>query len=592
MAFRGKSKRKVVRAIGLSDGELPTSLEIKPRMVCDGHSTAHFERLCFKGCPVLKIPGRKNKTYKDQNELIDMDRRYLVYKVASVINEMDRADRSKINIFVQILRFFRFCDENNLEEIFCFGSIEMFLKGFVMKYHNGSSGKNLSQNQSVLKSFLKEYDSDLLYESKSLFFEFPRDSKNVYPYTDVELNEIVNGLRAIYREYSQCIKNDVLPECFPIGLEGGCSKNNLVREVHAKTNFDLWKYDLSRVAYFITCFYTGVNASSLLALKHNDISEKSFKKVSRGVFKLATVKGRQAGRYNYIDVGFTKEAKDFLISWIGISRSLLPGNSEYIFPKIIRGSCFKMTGSEVSQLNKVFVALGMPPLSSQKFRKTKASLIMRSTESLFKVAEGLNNSVETASKHYADGDSTTMEFSLAAALDIRQRTAKGESFGKAFQDSSYRFKDPVRDNYFSNSERKPTSISNGLRCTSPFGEKAAQLKKVLVLGGLASPEENVACYKFLDCFRCRYHSIIAEEQDIWLMLSFSDVILGALARPSVNAAPTDKLYEVNKSISIILEIVKNKFPDIYKKAYERHLDSPHPLWSEVDDLDLLLGVYK
>ena len=154
------------------------------------------------------------------------------------------------------------------------------------------------------------------------------------------------------------------------------------------------------------------------------------------------MKGRQSGKVNYIDVGFGNRAKDFLKKWISVSKLLTDQKSEYLFPKINKGNESKMNSSHVGKLSKKFIECGLPALTSQRFRKTKASLIMRSTESVFMVAEGLNNTVETVAKHYSDGDSSSTEFSLASALDIRQRTALGDSLDKAMSDSFYKFKDP------------------------------------------------------------------------------------------------------------------------------------------------------
>ena len=115
---------------------------------------------------------------------------------------------------------------------------------------------------------------------------------------------------------------------------------------------------------------------------------------------------------------------------------------------------------------------------------------------------------------------------------------------------------------------------------------------MLIKENLADQDETVACYKFLECFGCQYHAVIAEEQDVWLLLSFNDVILESLARPAINSAPSNVLKKVHNTLQLILERVKKEHQKIYSSAYELYLEGAHPLWSEKDDLGLLMGVYS
>ncbi|MDW7549815.1 site-specific integrase [Pseudoalteromonas peptidolytica] len=587
MSFLGNSKRKTL----VSDTTQPENLvelSSQIKVLTDGHSTADFERLNYKGCPVIERPNRRLKRSEACLEKVDMHRRSVVYKITMTINLMERAVRTKINIFAGLIELFRFCDERDIEHIFTVEAISEYLNSLVARYNLGAKGKTLAQKQSTLVSFLKEYDFKLYLELKPQLYEFPRDSQSVKPYTDNELTQLYAALDKIYIVYSDCIDNKNIPASFPLTTSEGMA----LRAIKANTNKDQWKCDLSRTAYFMTCLYTGINATPLLGLKHSDISETSFKVVSRGVYKLSTVKGRQGGRLNYLDVGFNRRAKEFIKHWLGISKRLVDGNNEFVFPKVLNGNAFHMTSSEAADINAAFRKLGLPEPSSQRFRKTKASIIMRATESIFAVAEGLNNTVEAASKHYADGNPETIELSLASALAIRQQTLKGTSLKQAKEQVAYNFNDPIREQYLRDSGVKSSSISNGLRCTNPFGESAEQLKKTLVQNSLAQNIDTVACFKFLDCFNCPYHAVIAEKQDVWLLLSFRDVIAETLIRPSVNSAPSEHLAKVSNSVEMILIEIKKKFPAVYKEAHELYLESPHPLWSDEDDLQVLAGAYK
>lgn len=239
-------------------------------------------------------------------------------------------------------------------------------------------------------------------------------------------------------------------------------------------------------------------------------------------------------------------------------------------------------------LNKTFVDLGLPALSSQRFRKTKASLIIRATESVFFVSQGLNNSVETVAKHYADGDPVTTEFSLASALYIREQTALGKPLDKAITESAFLYHDPLKA---SEASKKFKKMTNGLRCGGAFKDKAIKVKEVLVKNGLAESNDIVACHKFLECFGCKHHAIVAEVDDIWLLLSFNDVILESVTRPAINSRPSNLLNKVNNTIQIIIERMKAEHTAVYNEAYDKYLNGMHPIWQDVNDLELMLGIY-
>jgi len=239
-------------------------------------------------------------------------------------------------------------------------------------------------------------------------------------------------------------------------------------------------------------------------------------------------------------------------------------------------------------INHSFKALGLPTLTNQRFRKTKASLIMRATNSIFTVAEGLNNSPETVAKHYP----VSSEFSLSTMLNVRERTARGESLADAKENSVFNYSDPVRENSLNQQEIRYMPISSsGIRCKSPFGEKSLKLKQALIDSKIAKDTDGVACYKFLECFGCRHHAVIADMEDIWLMLSFRDVLLGVMTRPSINSVPGDLLVKISNTVESILLRIKIEFVDVYDLAIKRYMDGPHPLWSNENDFDLLMEIW-
>ncbi|MCU8091533.1 site-specific integrase [Shewanella sp. SM20] len=593
MAFIGNQKRKSInlqKNTELDVLEVPLEL----MMLKDDSHTAHFKRLGFKGCPKVKIRSKgKQFNLEGDQPLQDMNRWVVVKELYFIMVKLERRPRTKINIFNAMVSLIQHCDEHDIKDFYSKSAIRSYISKLKDRYLLGVKGKTLMQIQSSIKVILFEVSPSLLDELKADFLAIPDDTSPSCPYSDDELKAIVLSLYKIFNAYNKCVLLGTVPQVHPLYKEGTLDQNNNFnkytesswkKKLYSKNSNDTWRNELIKVAFFLTSFYTGANETALLNLKASDISLQTFNKISSGSYILKVRKARQGGKKQFIEIGFSKRAKEFFETWLILRKVILKGEVEFIFPRIVKNKIAKSVPSGMAgTLNNTFKLLGLPLLSTQRFRKTKALLIMRATESIFAVAEGLNNGVETVSKHYADGVPETMEFSLAGALDVRQRTLKGESLSKAITESSYHFSDPVRVHFYKqNLIAVPSIVSNGLRCKDSFGDKAKQLKSSLVKAGLAKQKNTVACHKFLECFSCPHHAVIAEVDDIWLMLSFRDVILDVSCQPSINTMPTNTLTKIVHSLESILERLRQEFLIEYKHAEAKYplcQDCCHPLKS-------------
>ncbi|EKT66681.1 hypothetical protein [Providencia alcalifaciens] len=594
MAFLKDNNRKTVTS-SFTNTDTLININLQDKSITDGHGTANFERLLYKYCPVLSIVGKRTLIPIEKSEIIYANRKLLVVRICNAIHALDATERTKVNVFNETVRFLKMADAENIKNIFCIDTISMYIKNLVRLYHKGNKGKTLSGRQNSIKALLKSMDYELYKQCESIFFSFPADTQSVIPYTDYEIKELFSALQVIYNCYSSHIENNTKPKVFPLyelkDPQGNYKYKDKVqseRTVSYRNSNTVWITDLVRVAYFMSCFYTGANATSLLKLKLSDFTEELFKCFNRKVFKLNTKKGRQSGRINEIDAGFTKKTRIFFDSWFSTSNKINNNKDGFLFPNPSTNNKSYMTDSSMGALNRTFVDLGLPALSSQRFRKTKASLIMRATESVFFVSQGLNNSVETAAKHYVDGNPVTTEFSLASALYIREQTALGKPLDKVILDSAFLYHDPLKENEASKEFKK---LTNGLRCGGAFKDKAIKVKNVLIKNDLAEHHDVVACHKFLECFGCRHHALIAAVDDIWLLLSFNDVILESVTRPAINSRPSNLLTKVNNTIQVIIERMKKEHAEVYNEAYDKYLDGVHPLWQDMNDLELMLGIY-
>lgn len=88
-----------------------------------------------------------------------------------------------------------------------------------------------------------------------------------------------------------------------------------------------------------------------------------------------------------------------------------------------------------------------------------------------------------------------------------------------------------------------------------------------------------------------HHAVVAEVEDIWLLLSFGDVILESLTTPSINSKPSNLLNKVHSTVQVIIERIKTKHATVYHEAYQKYLDTAHPLWQDTSDIELMLEIY-
>ena len=595
MAFIGNEKRRVTNA-EITNRTAVLPLPIDKLVISAGNRNCYFKRLAYKNCPEIKI-GTSGQEFKlsPNAELIDMRRWELIRHCYNAILLMDRRDRTKVSYFNSLVVFFQYCDKNELEVGFNHTTIIPFINDLKKRCLENIRGTTINSTLGAFKMFLNEIEPVLTHELRDDFLFIKDNHESTKPYTDLELKQIVKLLYVIFNKYRTHLLNGSNPTVHPL-LCDDLGNDFLGNPFNGKHIFSVvrpshtWKNELVKAALYLTSFYTGLNESQLLAIKFSDISSEHFERTSDGVYKLSTTKHRQRGRKNITTVGFSKRAKEFFDTWLSLSKLITNNTSDYVFSVFSKKKYTGMLENQFATLiNKKLKYFELPALRTNRFRKTKATLIIRATESIFSVAEGLNNSPDTVSKHYSNGVPELMEFSIAGALDVRQRTLQGETLDDAVIKSAYHFKDPVREQFYLKNELDiPNALSNGLRCKDSFGEKAKKLKKSLVKAGLAKQKNKVACHKFLECFGCPYHAVIAEVDDIWLMLSFRDVILEVACQPSINSIPTTTLAKVTNTIESILERLKREFPRVYKSAELKYSELPHPLWADKTDFNVLM----
>ena len=75
------------------------------------------------------------------------------------------------------------------------------------------------------------------------------------------------------------------------------------------------------------------------------------------------------------------------------------------------------------------------------------------------------------------------------------------------------------------------------------------------------------------------------------MLSFRDTLEGLQHVPSINSMPKEKHTKLWNTILFIIDKFKEKSISNYKQAAEKHKESAHPLYTNVQSLNDLLEVF-
>ena len=295
---------------------------------------------------------------------------------------------------------------------------------------------------------------------------------------------------------------------------------------------------------------TGINTEPMLLMTRKDVR---FKQAHGDKYLFDTVKGRAGYQENDNGIGFTKRTKEFVEQWLETSALISDDSNDnaWLFPFIDKDnqvSNFLATRTQLYEpFNKLLGYYGLPKLSAQRFRQTKSDSLMKVTESVFIISLALNNTVKTVSANYSSGLLQDHERNLAATMNANLLLAKGNSIESAVAESKYKFKDILSEYDYKKRFGLGSQTPAGVRCTGD-ATLTNQIERQLKTLKLDMPEEEKKCTNFLKCFVCDNHVLVAMVDDIWLMMSFYDVIKSLKEQVAINSLPEDELYQLENTV--------------------------------------------
>lgn len=584
----------------------------KLKLECNG-TKAHFEMLLYKNVPNYSTLGKK----KDFVDYIPVSgREPFIRKVYRILEtDFNRTKRSK---FYQIIKYLRWMDSNHLEPI----NEDYFapdLYNAYMNYHQEKCNRGeqaiatWGQAKSMLSFFLKADGRSA--EARNLKkIEGAKKQAKSYTGIDVvgELKPLVRRFIAAFGKFRAHFLDGSKLDIHPLWDEDlfykeaekqqwnarkmACVRQSFKVAVCSENSI---RNHFSRLAAMLVFCFTGQNTTPLLNLRFSDIRFTS--KLNGKVYFDMT-----KARANYLkfdtSLGFHKKTQEFLHQWLEVSMGLQKeAGTDWVFPYFrtsgdIQGMIEAGNGAPQKSINNYTKKLGLVHVNPSKLRQTKIDTLMKVTEDIWLVSMSANNTIEVIGRNYSGNNESEHVTSLAANGDALYEFSKnGTDPYEAAKKSKYNYASVISDyNYkkLREEERaKDTQTPLGVRCKDSSKGVAARIKKNLGKMGIEQSKNDERCTDFLGCFECPYHRLVAEIEDIWLMLSFNDTLKEMKDYPAINSLPTDKFHKLCNTIESILKRFKEVAPDNYTEAQQKLTEASHPLYSDGYSLVDLLEAF-
>lgn len=489
--------------------------------------------------------------------------------------------------FNMIVSFFRFCDSTLRRAELTESSVGSYAQYISNQVHGDlKSHENLRGMSERFSAFLSWAGHDSLASLMPKVARYNVMVKKTQAYSDEEQIGVSRDLFRVFNVLASRLKKGEPTTC-PFD--------------QPKTSWDISRYNstlwfnkFTITALFLTANFTGDNNTPLRKLRRRDVTERVFHfDKTINLYRLVSQKDRQGGQENTWDMGFTRRGRDFFSAYLGCLDCFSLPEEAYLFPRFENGRYdgFVCSADMTSYINW-FMARAphqVRPVIS-RFRQSKSDGLMTETNSVATVAEGLNNLQSTTARHYMNGNPHNNRNRLGSAAEALELTARGASIEEARKVVEAKYGKPLRVmDIVAQGETEPAPTKTGSRCRQPFGDMAQNLKRELVAGGLLDQDESIACFKFLDCFRCEFQALVAEVDDIWCMLSFRESLIESLQRPAINhQLPVVRINDVMSKIQAMLSDVERDYPDIYAQAISKLNLEIHPLW---DDENAVADLY-
>lgn len=576
--------------------------------------SSYFEQLNYKFAPNFLAGGKK----KNGIEYIPMGREGFVRDIYRIL-EPNWGETNQAN-FTSIRSYVRWLDENDFtaidDDFFHSDLIKKYMAYHKERVNLGKQKKSTWNGAKRMLSFiLKAKGRDLEAKRLPSIKGIKRDT-NSYRGIDLkgEFRPLIKIFLSSFNKFSKHFKEGTSPDIHPFWNEElfnktaekegwskkvkGAKKANFIRAVKNKYGNNAVVNHFARLAIVITFCFTGQNTTPILNLRFSDMR---FCTKLDGKVYFDMEKARANNLSFDTSMGFKPRVQEFLHQWIAISKQLQSeSGTDWVFPYHTDDGTVKSfleagRNNPQEAINRLTALLGLAHINSSVLRQTKIDTLMKVTEDIWLVSMSANNTVSVIEASYGSGHESDHRNNLAASHSAMYDIAQGaKNIDDAVNDAKYEFSDVLSDYDYKRlrdtENDKLTPV--GSRCKDATKGSAQVIKKNLERIGIEQTDE-ATCTDFLSCFDCGYHRLVAEVEDIWLMLSFNDTLEEMKEYPSINTLPTDKFHKICNTIQAILKRFKEISSKNFSMALEKkHSEGPHPLYSDAYSLNDLLETFS
>lgn len=610
MAFKKKSKRKLPQSVAPTP-KPATPMSVKAMVIENPDGNLYFERLKYKGCPAYVFQGAVGcKPELPNNEmLVDMQRDDSIRELYDIFNEYPANSTTRTR-FRDLCAYVSALDGAQPPRQLDFSSanvrwygqeLERLVK--LSKDQGGIAEGTAANKRLSLATILRSKGQHSLANQLPSF-----NGKNGrVPHKTLSDDDFVIAGKFLFRGYKgyiQHIQAGTTPDICPLFererlVQLGLSRKQIGNassgaKLRVSPRLGDWRNTAVSVAMMLTSMFTGINPTPMYKLRRRDVQ---FKKGAGDHYSLESVKDRAGagGQKQENALGFTRLSKEFLERWLDATEQCEGWPSDpddVVFPRFSGNGGVTLWGinarSPQELINPILVRHHLPKVTASIFRKTRSSQLMRVLNDVRAVADANNNEVATTSREYLHGVQDQHDLANAGAFEVQAKMAKGMDKKQALDEAVWKCKDPLTDlEYLKYKNKRPNKTKTGLGCDGPLADKVARQKREF---RDVNPDLDV-CIDFLGCFDCSQHALIAETDDIWMMLSFRDTLREVLERPAYNSVPSLRFSETESKVEVILGKLRAKAPEAYREAEKLNSEASHPLYDDCDAIDDLLRIY-
>ncbi|CAI2291621.1 TPA: hypothetical protein ACVU44_000495 [Vibrio parahaemolyticus] len=578
---------------------------------CGNGKRSYLNRLCYVNVPTIKQIASGNEILANRDNIVRT-----IFETLQPLPD----SKSKESYFTGLVDYFRYVDAKKYRgNIFDNEIMQNCLKHF-NKLRN--KGQHLSKASSIklsLSFFLRQWNREADLKTLPEVPALPPSSGQAF-HVETELKPLSRILIKGALAFRTAIEKKEYLDIHPffdeklfleLAQSKGWSKRKIscqkrgfkdcMRSVAGtikdsplsigRLNQQAFYNHASRNWFFVFSMMTGMNKSVLAQVRYGDVA---FKNIGNGRFVFDGEKFRAGFKDLDNAVGFSKRTKELINGWLTVSKIMyqslgIPISSDLplcpFFNRYGEVLTFDADSSNIGYINAQLEKVTGLRITTKRFRATKSDVLMRVTEDMFLVSQGLNDTVNVVAKRYSSGVQADHDNNLNATFSALNAISKGEDIGKAIENAKVMHSDILSDYDYKNlrnggNQSKPLMTTpSGIKCSGATPEKliaeARRMKKL----GIDFSKDTGRCTDFIGCFDCDRHKLVASENDIWLMLSFLEQIEGLKEMVASNSVPKEEYFWVEGVLKKALVRLKNKAPKNYESAKcKMENGNYHPLY--------------